>query len=85
MSFSRNLSEAINDHRELIYAYTAVLFGVGAGMFFCVALNKVLNNHVRKTCNTRLNQIVMLKTAVGDSYGCVSKMVLYGPPAPLKP
>jgi len=85
MSLSRTVVNAVNDHKELVYAYTAVLFGTCIGLLACIAANKILNKHVKATCNTKLNQIVVLKTAVGDSYGCVSKLVLYGPPAPLKP
>jgi hypothetical protein len=85
MSLSRTVVNVVNDHKELVYAYTAVMFGTCIGLAACIGLNKILNKHVIATCNTNLNEIVRLKTAVGDSYGCVSKMVLHGPPAPLKP
>lgn len=70
---------------EMLSAYIAVIMGVGIGGLGCIAINKAINNHVLKTCNRNLNQIIYMKTAVGDSYGCVSKMVLSGPPAPIKP
>lgn len=70
---------------DLISTYVAIIMGVGIGALGCVALNKAINDRVLKTCNRNLNQIVYMKTAVGDSYGCVSKMVLNGPPAPIKP
>jgi hypothetical protein len=61
------------------------VFGMGAALFGAIALNKVMNHHVIKTCNRDLYQVVYMKTAVGDSYGCISRMVLNGPPAPIKP
>lgn len=80
-----SLSSVYDDHKEIIHAYTAIFLGTCIGFVACIGLNKVLNEHVTKTCDTRLNQIVTLKTVVGDSYGCVSKTVLHGPSAPLKP
>lgn len=85
MSLSRNVVNAVSDNKELLYAYTAVLLGTCIGMGASILANKLLNKHVINTCNTKLNEIVMIKTVVGDTYGCVSKMVLHGPPAPLKP
>jgi hypothetical protein len=69
-------------------AFNNTLFavlGMGAALAGAIALNKVMNQHVLETCNRNLNQIVYMKTALGDSYGCVSHMVLNGPPAPIKP
>ena len=51
----------------------------------CVALNKAANNRVLKTCNQDLNQIIYVRTFIGDTYGCVSRAVLQGPSAPIKP
>jgi hypothetical protein len=75
----------IQRHQDAFPGYIATLFGAGIGMLGCIALNKSINDNVLKTCNRNLNQIIYIKTAVGDSYGCVSKMVLNGPPAPIKP
>jgi hypothetical protein len=75
----------MDDHREALPASLAIIFGVGIGGLGCILLNKAINKRVLTTCNTNLYQIVYVKTAVGDSYGCVSKMVLNGPPAPIKP
>jgi len=83
MKFS--LSETILDNKEFIAACSAMLFGTGFGLLGCVVLNKVLNKHVLTTCNRNLNEIVVLKTIVGDSYGCVSRKVLQGPAEALKP
>lgn len=85
MSLSRMIVNFIDSNREALPSYLAVLFGVGLGGLGCIALNKAINNRVLTTCNPKLYQIVYIKTAVGDSYGCVSKMVLNGPPAPIKP
>ena len=62
-----------------------VVLGMGAAFAGAVTLNKVMNQHVLETCNLNLNQVIYMKTALGDSYGCVSKMVLSGPPVPIKP
>ena len=85
MSFSKKLVDAIQGNRDLMNAYIAIMLGIGCGMLGCIALNKAMNKHVLATCNTKLNQIVELKTAVGPSYGCISKKVLHGPAYPLKP
>lgn len=61
------------------------VLGMGAALAGAIGLNKVMNQHVLETCNRNLNQVVYMKTALGDSYGCVSRMVLNGPPAPIKP
>ena len=85
MSLSRMIVNFVDDHRELVPTYIAMVLGIGLGSLGCVALNKAINKRVLLTCNQSLYQIVYIKTAVGDSYGCVSKMVLNGPPAPIKP
>jgi len=72
------------NHQAFNNALFAVL-GMGAALAGAIALNKVMNQHVLETCNRNLNQVVHMKTALGDSYGCVSRMVLNGPPAPIKP
>ena len=85
MSFSERIVKLIDEQRYSFPAYIAILLGTGIGGLGCIALNKAINNRVLTTCNRNLNQIVYIKTAVGDSYGCISKMVLNGPPAPIKP
>lgn len=75
----------MNRHREQLPAYVAIMLGTGIGGLMCVGLNKAINARVLETCNRNLNQVIHIKTAVGDSYGCVSKMVLSGPSAPIKP
>jgi len=85
MSVSQRIVRIIDEQRHSFPAYIAIIMGTGIGGLGCIALNKAINDHVLKTCNRNLNQIVYMKTAVGDSYGCVSKMVLNGPPAPIKP
>ena len=85
MSLSAFIVNFMNRHREELPAYIAMTFGIGIGGLMCVGLNKAINARVLDTCDERLNQIIHIQTAVGDSYGCVSKMVLSGPPAPLKP
>ena len=72
------------NHQAFNNSLFAVL-GMGAALAGAVALNKAMNQHVLETCNRNLNQVVYMKTALGDSYGCVSRMVLNGPPAPIKP
>ena len=63
----------------------AAIFGMAVALLGCITLNKVMNQHVLETCNQNLNQIIYMKTALGDSYGCVSKKVLHGPSAFIKP
>ena len=82
---SKHVSNFANKNQDLIAPYLAVIMGIGIGGLGCIALNKAINARILKTCDRNLNQIVYIKTAVGDSYGCVSKMVLNGPPAPIKP
>lgn len=82
---SKRITKFHRQSNDLVSAYLAVIMGIGIGGLGCIALNKAINARILKTCNRNLNQIVYIKTAVGDSYGCVSKMVLFGPPAPIKP
>jgi hypothetical protein len=82
---SKRVSKFSHNLDELVQPLLAIVMGTGIGLLGCVALNKTINARVLKTCNQNLNQIVYMQTALGDSYGCVSKMVLYGPPAPIKP
>jgi len=70
---------------EAFNCYLATIGGMGIAVLSCIALNKHINHQVLTTCNQNLNQIIYIKTAVGDSYGCVSRMVLNGPSAPIKP
>lgn len=85
MSFSTTVINFMNRHRDQLPAYVGITFGMGIGGLLCVSLNKAINARVLATCDKNLNQIIYIKTAVGDSYGCISKMVLNGPPAPIKP
>ena len=75
----------IESQRDSFPGYIAILVGTALGFLGCIALNKAINHRVLATCNRNMNQIIYIKTAVGDSYGCISKMVLSGPPAPIKP
>jgi hypothetical protein len=75
----------IDAHRECFPTYIAVLLGTSLGFLGCIGLNKAINHRVLATCNRNLHQVVTFKTAVGDSYGCVSRMVISGPSASLKP
>ena len=70
---------------NLVSSCLAGVFGIGGGLLMCVALNKAINERVLKTCNQDLNQIIYVRTSIGDTYGCVSRAVLQGPPAPIKP
>lgn len=85
MSLSSFIINLINRHREQLPAYVGIILGTGIGGMLCVGLNKAINARVLNNCDKNLNQIIYMQTAVGDSYGCVSKMVLNGPPAPIKP
>ena len=85
MSLSAFLINFMNRHRDQLPAYVGITLGMGIGGLLCVSLNKAINARILATCKKNLNQIIYIKTAVGDSYGCVSKMVLNGPPAPIKP
>jgi hypothetical protein len=85
MSLSAFLINFMNRHRDQLPGYIGVTLGMGLGGLLCVGLNKAINARVLQLCDRNLNQIIYVKTAVGDSYGCVSKMVLNGPPAPIKP
>ena len=75
----------MNRHREQLPAYVGITLGMGIGGLLCVGLNKAINARVLATCDSKLYQVIHMKTAVGDSYGCVSKMVLNGPTAAIKP
>jgi len=85
MSLSSFIINFMNRHREQLPAYVGITLGMGIGGLLCVGLNKAINARVIATCDSKLYQIVSLKTAVGESYGCVSKMVLHGPAAAIKP
>lgn len=85
MSLSRTIVNFLNNNRDMVPYYLAMGLGTSIGLIGCVVLNNAINNQVIKRCNRDLYQVVHIKTAVGTSYGCVSRMVLQGPPAPLKP
>jgi hypothetical protein len=85
MSLSGFIINFMNRHRDQLPAYVGITLGMGLGGLMCVGLNKAINARVLETCDRNLSQIIYIKTAVGDSYGCVSKMVLNGPPASIKP
>lgn len=70
---------------EVFNSTLAVIGGMGAALLGCIALNKAINHRVLTTCNPALYQVVYMKTALGDSYGCISKKVLHGPSAFIKP
>lgn len=75
----------IESQRESFPAYIAIMLGTSLGFLGCIGLNKAINHRVLATCNRNLHQVVSIKTVVGDSYGCVSRMVVSGPSASLKP
>lgn len=85
MSLSGFIINFMNRHRDALPAYIGMTLGVGIGGLLCIGLNKAINARVLQTCDKNLNQLIYIQTALGDSYGCISKMVLNGPPAPLKP
>jgi hypothetical protein len=85
MSLSSFIINFMNRHREQLPAYVGITLGMGIGGLMCVSLNKAINARVLATCDSKLYQVIYIKTAVGDSYGCVSKMVLNGPTAAIKP
>ena len=70
---------------DLFNSSLAAIFGMGFALLGCIALNKGMNQHVLETCKQDLNQVIHMKTALGDSYGCISKKVLNGPSAFIKP
>ena len=72
-------------NKHPLKAYSAVLIGAALGVLGCVALNRIINDRVVKNCNLRLYEIIQVSTGIGASYHCVSKAVLYGPHATLKP
>jgi len=78
------LFNLIDSQRECSPAAIAVCLGTAIGIGCSVFLNGVLNNHVKRTCDTSLYKIVTIQTVIGDSYGCVSRKHLYGPAYPLK-
>ena len=73
-----------NPERFKLLALSSVV-GVACGLCMCISLNKLSNHTVTAACKQSINQVVQVKTVLGDSYGCVSRAVLYGPSAPLKP
>ena len=70
---------------DLFNSSLAALGGMALALLGCIALNKGMNQYVLETCKQDLNQVIYMKTALGDSYGCVSKKVLNGPSAFIKP
>ena len=70
---------------DLINSSLAALGGMALALLGCIGLNKAMNQHVLETCDQQLNKIVYMRTALGDSYGCISRNQVYGPPVPLKP
>lgn len=70
---------------DLLNSSLAALGGMALTLLSCIGLNKLMNHHVFETCDRQLYTVVYMKTALGDSYGCVSKKQVYGLPVPLKP
>lgn len=61
------------------------IVGVAGGLCMCISLNKLSNHAVAATCKQSINQVVQVRTVLGNSYGCVSRSALYGPSTPIKP
>lgn len=73
-----------NPEKFRILALTSVL-GVAGGLCMCILFNKLANYAVTTSCNQSIYQLVQVKTVIGNTYGCVSRAVVQGPSAALKP
>lgn len=58
---------------------------IGVTLLCIIGVQKIINQQTIYNCRTEINKIISYPTAVGDSYACVSKMEIYGPPAPVTP
>ena len=62
----------------------SIIATAGITVIALVLHQKVLNARVVETCPTSLNAVVIHQTVLGDAYACISRVALYGPPAPLQ-
>jgi len=73
------------DAAEYVAKQTPFIICSGITLLCIVGVQKILNQQTIYNCPSAVSTIVTYPTAIGDSYACVSRMQVYGPPAPLKP
>lgn len=73
------------DFAEYVAKQTPFIICVGITLLCIIGVQKIINQQTIYNCRTEINKIISYPTAIGDSYACVSKMEVYGPPTPIKP
>lgn len=73
------------DAAEYVAQRTPLIICSGVTLLCIVGVQKIINQQTIYNCPLEISKLVTYPTAVGDSYACVSKLEVYGPPAPLKP
>jgi hypothetical protein len=76
---------AVFDAAEYVAKQTPFILCSGVTLLCVVGVQKLINQRIIYNCKLEVSELISYPTAVGDSYACVSKMMIYGPPVPLKP
>lgn len=72
------------DAAEYIARQTPFILCSGVTLLCIVGVQKIINQQTIYNCPLQISELMTYPTAVGDSYVCVSRKQIYGPPAPLK-
>ena len=71
------------DSAEYVAKQTPFILCSGVTLLCIVGVQKIINQRVIYNCPLQVSSLITYPTAVGDSYACVSRKQIYGPPAPL--
>jgi len=72
------------DAAEYVARQTPFILCSGVTLLCIIGVQKILNQQTIYNCPPQISELMTYPTAVGDSYVCVSRKQIYGPPAPLK-
>lgn len=72
------------DAAEYVARQTPFILCSGVTLLCIIGVQKIINQQTIYNCQPQISELMTYPTAVGDSYVCVSRKQIYGPPAPLK-
>jgi hypothetical protein len=75
----------VMDVAECVAKQTPFILCSGITLLCIIGVQKIINQQAIYNCPTGVSMIVTYPTAIGESYACVPKLQIYGPPQSLKP
>jgi hypothetical protein len=72
------------DSAEYVAKQVPFIICSGVTLLCVIGIQKIVNQQTIYNCRTELNALVTYPTAIGESYACVSRLQVYGPPAPIQ-